>query len=153
MSRRCAGFDASQELADREAIRDLARRYAHYVWQKEDRPRRWTSSARTARWIPAKPPPLRGRAALLEAYQRMLGDAAPSSPSSHNHVDRPWPGTKPAGSATSTSARSTEGRSMIGSGYYEDRYRRVDGEWKFQSRRLHMSWLVPLDQGWADRES
>ena len=42
---------------------------------------------------------------------------------------------------------------MIGSGYYEDRYRRVGGEWKFRSRRLHMSWLVPLDQGWADQES
>jgi hypothetical protein len=42
-----------------------------------------------------------------------------------------------------------EGRSMIGSGYYEDRYRRVAGEWKFQSRKLQMDWLVPLDEGWV----
>ena len=29
-----------------------------------------------------------------------------------------------------------EGRGMIGAGYYENRYRRVAGEWKFQSRKL-----------------
>ena len=44
-----------------------------------------------------------------------------------------------------------EGRSLIGSGYYDDRYVRVDGEWKFRSRKLTLCYLVPLTEGWAER--
>jgi hypothetical protein len=31
---------------------------------------------------------------------------------------------------------------MIGNGYYQDRYIRVGGEWKFQSRKLAMCYFV-----------
>jgi hypothetical protein len=31
-----------------------------------------------------------------------------------------------------------EGRGRIGTSYYEDRYRRVAGEWTFQSRKLQL---------------
>lgn len=43
-----------------------------------------------------------------------------------------------------------EGRSMIGAGYYEDRDRRVAGEWTFQSRELQLDRLVSLDEGWTE---
>jgi hypothetical protein len=39
---------------------------------------------------------------------------------------------------------------MIGSGYYDDRYVRVDGQWKFRSRKLTMCHFVPLREGWAE---
>jgi hypothetical protein len=39
---------------------------------------------------------------------------------------------------------------MVGTGYYEDRYRRVAGEWTFQSRKLQLDQLVSLDEGWAE---
>jgi hypothetical protein len=139
-----------QELADREAIRDLACRYAHHVWQKQ-------GTAAVALFTEdgemdtGEPPLLRGRAALLEAYERMLGDGH-FQPFVSNHVIS-LAGDEASGTCYLDLRAVVEGRSMIGAGYYEDRYARVDGEWKFRSRRLHMSWFVPLDQGWVDQDS
>ena len=135
-----------RELTDREAIRDLARRYAHYVWQKQ------IAAAvdlftEDGEMDTGEAPPLRGRAALLEAYQRMLGDAR-FQPFVHNHVID-LAGDEASGICYLDLRAVQKGRSMIGSGYYEDRYRRVAGEWKFQSRKLQMEYLVPLDEGWA----
>ena len=31
-----------------------------------------------------------------------------------------------------------EGRSMTGLGHYEDQYVRIEGQWKFRSRKLNM---------------
>jgi ketosteroid isomerase-like protein len=135
-----------RELADREAIRDLARRYAHYVWQKKIAAAVDLFSE-DGEMDTGEAPPLRGRAALLEAYQRMLGDAR-FQPFVHNHVID-LAGDEASGICYLDLRAVQEGRSMIGSGYYEDRYRRVAGEWKFQSRKLQMDWLVPLDEGWV----
>ena len=44
---------------------------------------------------------------------------------------------------------SVDGRSMIGSGYYDDRYVRVGEAWKFRSRKLTMCFFVPLSEGWS----
>ena len=135
-----------RELADRETIRDLARRYAHYVWQKKIAAAVDLFSE-DGEMDTGEAPPLRGRAALLEAYQRMLGDAR-FQPFVHNHVID-LAGDEASGICYLDLRAVQEGRSMIGSGYYEDRYRRVAGEWKFQSRKLQMDWLVPLDEGWV----
>ncbi len=139
-----------QELADREAIRDLVCRYAHHVWQKQG-----TAAAllftEDGEMDTGAPPVLRGRAALLEAYERMLDDAS-FQPFVSNHVIS-LAGDEASGTCYLDLRATTDGRSMIGSGFYEDRYQRVDGEWKFRSRKLHMSWFVPLDQGWADPDS
>jgi ketosteroid isomerase-like protein len=139
-----------QELADREAIRDLACRYAHHVWQKQG-----AAAAELftedGEMDTGEPPVLRGRAALLEAYERMLGDGR-FQPFVSNHVIS-LAGDEASGTCYLDLRSTSEGRSMIGSGYYHDRYQRVDGEWKFRSRRLHLSWLVPLDEGWVDQDS
>ena len=139
-----------QELADREAIRDLARLYAHYVWQKQpdSAVELFTDDGEMDT---GEEPVLRGRAELHEAYRRML-DGAMFQPFVHNHVV-----TLSGGEASGTcylDLRATiDGRSMIGSGWYEDIYLRVSGEWKFRSRKLVMSYLVPLEEGWATGES
>jgi ketosteroid isomerase-like protein len=135
-----------RELTDREAIRDLARRYAHYVWQKKIAAAVDLFSE-DGEMDTGEAAPLRGRAALREAYQRMLGDAR-FQPFVHNHVID-LAGDEASGICYLDLRAVQEGRSMIGSGYYEDRYRRVAGEWKFQSRKLQMDWLVPLDEGWV----
>ena len=41
------------------------------------------------------------------------------------------------------------GDSMIGAGRLHDQYRKVDGQWKFVSRRVEMFYFVPLAEGWA----
>ena len=46
--------------------------------------------------------------------------------------------------------RGTRGDdSMIGAGRLHDEYEKIDGEWKFTSRRVEMFYLVPLAKGWA----
>ena len=45
-----------------------------------------------------------------------------------------------------------DGESIIGAGRLHDVYRRVEGEWKFASRRVEMFYFVPLSQGWAESD-
>ena len=80
--------------------------------------------------------------------EERFGGDADFQPFVHNHVidladDR-------ATGTVYVDLRSTQdGRSMIGSGYYEDEYVRTAEGWKLHSRRLTLRFLVPLDQGWA----
>lgn len=45
-----------------------------------------------------------------------------------------------------------DGESLIGAGRLHDTYGKVEGAWKFASRRVKMFYLVPLSQGWAETE-
>ncbi len=46
--------------------------------------------------------------------------------------------------------RATRGaESLIGAGRLHDEYVKVDGAWKFSSRRVEMFYLVPITEGWA----
>ncbi|MBW2268686.1 MAG: nuclear transport factor 2 family protein [Deltaproteobacteria bacterium] len=137
-----------RELADREAIRDLARLYAHHVW-RQDVAGAIGLFTEDGEMDTGETPPIRGRAALLEAYQGMLGDTQ-LQPFVHNHVID-LHGDDATGTCYLDLRARMDGRSMIGSGYYDDCYARSDGEWKFRSRKLTMIYLVPLSEGWAER--
>jgi len=137
-----------RELADKEAIRDLARRYADLVWQK-----------RVAEVVDlfaddgvmdsGLEPPIVGREALLDAFERMIGGDADFQPFVHNHVVD-LDGDRAGGRAYIDLRSTVDGQSMIGSGYYEDGYVRVGEQWKFQSRKVVLRFYVPLLQGWAE---
>ncbi|MCS6926790.1 MAG: nuclear transport factor 2 family protein [Candidatus Binatia bacterium] len=46
--------------------------------------------------------------------------------------------------------RAVQGEeSMIGAGRLHDEYAKVDGVWKFRSRRVELFYFVPLREGWA----
>jgi hypothetical protein len=46
--------------------------------------------------------------------------------------------------------RATRGsESLIGAGRLHDEYVKIDGGWKFSSRRVEMFYLVPIVPGWA----
>jgi hypothetical protein len=125
------------ELLDREAIRDLPVRYCDCVWRGDmdglvglfsddasfifkGRERETTST---------------GHAALKKMYEAALADATPR-PYIHNHV------VDLKGSGRATGRCYVELRSIsramewIGSGYYEDEYKKVGEAWKFASRRF-----------------
>ena len=136
-----------RELEDLEAIRDLARRYAHCVWQK-DIPGAVELFAEDGEMDTGERDAIRGREALMASYQEMVGDAQ-FQPFVHNHVIE-LSGNEATGTCYLDLRSTSEGRSMIGSGYYEDRYTRRDDGWKFQSRKLILSYLVPLAEGWAE---
>lgn len=135
-----------RELADAEAIRDLARRYAHFVWQK-DIPAAIDLFTEDGEMDTGDRPPIRGRQALLETYESVLGDGE-FQPFVHNHVID-LDGESATGTCYLDLRATVDGESMIGAGIYRDRYARVGGEWKFRSRKLTMCYLVPLSEGWA----
>jgi hypothetical protein len=138
-----------RRLADLEAIRDLARRYAHCVWQKD------VSGAvdlftADGEMNTGDRPPIVGRAALAESYKSILGEGA-FQPFVHNHVVE-LNGDAATGTCYLDLRAVNAGQSMIGAGYYDDVYVRVDGVWKFRSRRLNLLWYVPITQGWVKKE-
>jgi hypothetical protein len=131
--------DTVRELADVEAIRDLARRYAHYVWQQD------ASGAvglftEHGEMDTGDRPVIRGRKALLEAYDEMFASSE-FHPMVHNHVID-LRGNRATGTCYLDLHAVVDGKDMIGSGYYQDRYTRVGEEWKFQSRTLAMCYFV-----------
>jgi ketosteroid isomerase-like protein len=135
-----------RRLADLEAIRDLARRYAHCVFQ--------TDAAGAVDLFTedgvidmGDRPPIAGRDALREVYEATLGQTM-LQPFVHNHVID-LEDDHATGVCYLDLRGATGAASMIGSGYYHDDYVRVGDAWKFRSRKLTMSFWVPLAEGWA----
>jgi ketosteroid isomerase-like protein len=139
-----------RELSDLEAIRNLARRYAHCVWQK-DLAGAAALFTEDGEMDTGDRPVMKGRSAILESYTQLMGDAV-FHPFVHNHLIE-LDGDRASGTCYLDLRASIAGESMIGSGVYHDRYARVGGEWKFRSRKLTMCYLVPLREGWAGQGS
>jgi len=136
-----------RDLADREAIRDLAHRYAHAVWRR-DPEAAVALFAKDGEMDLGDRPPIRGEQALREAYQSLVSGAE-LRPFVHDHLIE-LDGDRATGRCHLDLRGTVEGRSMIGTGHYEDRYVREQGKWRFASRQLVMHYYVPLAQGWAE---
>jgi ketosteroid isomerase-like protein len=137
-----------RELADKEAIRDLARRYAHCVWQK-DVAGTVSLFADDGEMDTGDRPVIKGKVALRDAYQRMI-TGPDFHPFVHNHVIE-LDAERATGVCYLDLRATVEGRRMIGSGYYEDEYVRVAGAWKFRRRKLTLCEFLPLRDGGADQ--
>jgi ketosteroid isomerase-like protein len=136
-----------RELADKEAIRDLVRRYAHCVW-KEDADGAIDLFADDGQ-MEIGERSITGREALLGAYRAMLV-GLDLQPFVHNHVIE-LAGDRAAGTCYLDLRATMDGKSMLGSGRYDDRYVRTAKGWKFASRRLTMKFLVPVQDGWSKK--
>lgn len=140
-------FDTSvRELVDKDAIRDLARRYAHCVWRK-DVEGAVALFADDGEMDVGDRPPMRGRAALLAEYAKMI-TGPELHPYVHNHIVE-LHGDTATGVCYLDLRGTVDGRSMIGAGWYDDRYVRDGDGWRFRSRKLTMCYFVPLSEGWA----
>jgi len=136
-----------RELADAEAIRDLARQYAHHVW-RNDAASVVELFAEDGRMDTSLEAPIHGKEALLELFERLIGDSD-FQPFVHNHVLE-IRGDEASGTCYVDLRATQDGKSMIGSGYYEDTYVRESGSWKIRTRGLTLRFFVPLEQGWVD---
>jgi ketosteroid isomerase-like protein len=137
-----------RELSDLEAIRELTHRYAHFVWRK-DVAAAVDLFTEDGEMDTGDRPVIKGQKALLESYREMLG-GADLHPFIHDHLISVQ-GDRATGSCHLDLQATIEGERMIGAGYYDDRYLRVEGEWKFRARKLTMCYLVPLREGRAGR--
>ena len=138
-----------RRLADKDAIRELTFLYVHHVWRQDPAATAMLFSE-DGEMDTSLEEPIRGRAALEAAFERLF-DGADLQPYVHNHVIE-LAGDEASGVCYIDLRSVQEGKSMMGAGYYTDRYVRIDGEWKFKSRRLTLRHFVPLDEGWARPE-
>lgn len=136
-----------RDLADCEAIRDLARRYAHYVWQNELEALA-DLFAEDGSMDPGTRPPIVGRAALLAGFREMLTAGSTFLPFIQQHVVD-LDGDAATGACYIDLRAEVNGESMVGAGWYDDRYVRTANGWRFQSRKITLRFFAPLRDGWA----
>jgi len=136
-----------RDLADLEAIRDLARRYAHYVWQNELEALA-DLFAEDGSMDPGTRPPIVGRVALLAGFREMLTAGSTFLPFIQQHVVD-LDGDAARGTCYIDLRAEVNGESMIGAGWYDDRYVRTASGWRFQTRKITLRFFAPLRDGWA----
>jgi ketosteroid isomerase-like protein len=138
-----------QELADREEIKELTAHYAHGVARGEGAKvaALFTDDGAFINDLPdTAPTVVRGREALDKFYGAIKRNTA--LPCIHNHLIT-LAGDEATGTCSIEVRITRNNQSMIGSGYYEDRFRRENGRWKFVERHCTFFHFVPLQQGWV----
>jgi uncharacterized protein (TIGR02246 family) len=131
--------DALRRLLDLEEIRDLARRYAHCVWQR-DAAGAAALFAEDGEMDTGDRPPIKGRAAILTSYQEIF-QSQEFRPMVHNHVID-LDGETATGTCYLDVQATVEGADKVGLGTYQDRYVRTTDGWKFRSRLLTLQSFV-----------
>jgi hypothetical protein len=139
-----------QELVDREEIRELISTYAHRVAHGVSLVDLFTEDGVwTIRRAPDGPiEEVSGLETLKEHFQDRPREAEHPLPMIHNYIISIH-GDEAAGINSNELRISENGESIIASGYYEDRYRRVNGRWKFARRDTTFFHWAPVQQGWA----
>ena len=138
-----------QELADREELRELLGRYSHQTARGMDVSTLYTDDGAFIVKIPGRPVrETRGREALSKLYGTMSTMTNPPKPQIHNSL-LAISGDEATGICSNEVRLVENGQSIIGSGYYEDTFRRVNGRWKFVIRSATFFHWVPIQQGWA----
>jgi len=87
-----------------------------------------------------------GYASLRETYKGTSGMGL--KPCVHNHVIELY-GDRARGFCSVEIRLIQSGVAYTASGHYEDQFRRVAGEWRFQRRKLELYHWVPQTEGWA----
>ncbi len=139
-----------QELADREELKELTAHYAHGVARGEGAKvaELFTDDGVFINELPdTAPTVVRGREALNKFYGAIKRNTA--LPCIHNHLIT-LAGDEATGTCSIEVRITRNNQSMIGSGYYEDRFRRENGRWKFVERHCTFFHFVPLQQGWVE---
>ena len=139
-----------REIADREEIKELTAMYAHWVALGDGAKvaQLFTDDGVFINEIMGEKPNINvhGRKELDEFYPSLKRGMA--LPCIHNHIIE-IDGDNAKGTCTIEVRINQNGQSVIGSGYYDDIYRRENGRWKFVERNSYFYHMVPLSKGWA----
>ena len=135
-----------QNLLDREEIRNLALKYAHYVWQgKADE---WVDLYAEDAMISSEHPDRptsRGHDSLRALFNEVASTSKPR-PFVHNHVVNLLGPSEATGTCYSEVRISIDGKNGLVVGVYDDRYRKVDGVWKFAERKSTIEYFGPANE-------
>ncbi|MBM4258200.1 MAG: nuclear transport factor 2 family protein [Deltaproteobacteria bacterium] len=136
-----------QELWDREKIKELTYQYGLAIEaQDADRMANLFTADGSVDFSSLGRGVITGHQRLKEFYNSTWPLRV--KPFFTNHVIK-IDGTRATG-ICSLENRATRGdESLIGAGRLHDEYEKVNGEWKFKSRRVEMFYFVPLSEGWA----
>lgn len=134
-----------RELADREEIRDLIAIYAHRVAHGLSNADLFTDDGAYIhrRSIDGPAEESRGRAALDAHYVERPGAAGVATPMIHNTLIT-VAGDEATGVCSIELRLWRDGASVLASGYYQDRFRREHGRWRFVVREVSFfHWGAP----------
>jgi SnoaL-like domain len=137
---------ALQEVIDREEIRTLPVRYCHTVWQKDldGYVNLFTEDGSMSTNDPTLP-----GAQGHEALRKMIGeglDTMKPRPFIHNHVVELLGPDRATGTCYIEVKLFRDGKKCAMSGWYNDEYAKVGGEWKFKSRQITIDSSAPVSE-------
>ena len=135
-----------QEVIDREEIRTLPVRYCHTVWQKDPNAyaKLFTEDGLFGTDDPTLPR-AQGRAALSAMIGGQLETAKPR-PFIHNHVVELLGPDRAKGTCYVEVRLLREGKKWLLTGWYNDEYAKVGGEWQFKSRQITTDTSGPANE-------
>jgi ketosteroid isomerase-like protein len=135
-----------QEVIDREAIRTLPVRYCHCVWQQDldGYVNLFTEDGAMSTNDPSLPR-AHGRAELRKMIGDGLGTMKPR-PFIHNHVVELLGPDRAKGTCYVEVRLMRDGKKTQMSGWYNDEYAKVGGEWKFKSRQITVDSMGPVNE-------
>ncbi len=152
-ARRMTQDQKINELLDREEIRELIARYAHRTAQGVSVADMFTDDGVFTVRFPGRPPRIStGRAELDKTYANVNIAGDHPLPMIHNQLIV-INGHEATGLCSNELRWRENDESMIGSGYYQDSFRRDAGIWKFVSRDMTFIHWVPIQKGWSEDRS
>ncbi|MBV1906469.1 MAG: nuclear transport factor 2 family protein [Pseudomonadales bacterium] len=88
-----------------------------------------------------------GRAALDKFYGTLAEN--PPIPFIQNHVLDEYSSDQAQGRCSVEIRMVNKGESVTAAGWYNDKYIKINGQWKFAARDFKTFHMVPLSKGWA----
>ena len=139
-----------QVLEDKDAIRELTAKYCYAVVRKDSQAL-VNMFTEDGEFHMAPVMEFCGREALTELYTSKIEEVAPK-PFIQNHVIK-INGDTASGNCAVEIRLTDDGKAVTACGHYDDIYRKVDGEWKFERRDFQLYHWVPLAEGWGESQS
>ena len=129
--------DQIQGLLDREAIRDLPKRYCDRVWHNDAKglSELFAADGVFIAVTTDKEIEIKGRNNILDFMREGLADGP--RPYIHNHVVELNGPSRASGRAYLDLRSAKHNYDWLGAGYYEDDYEKLAGQWLFKRRVFH----------------
>lgn len=132
-------------VEDKDAIRELTARYCHNVATGNGAAVTDLFAEDGAFLMGERR--VQGSAELAEFYAALAEN--PPIPFIQNHVIDSYSPTEAEGRCSVEIRMVQDGEAVTAAGWYQDKYRKINGSWKFSERDFFTFHMVPLKRGWG----